>query len=169
MIKGYKCFNKNLINRYGIPFEIGKIYSTNGEIKFGNNGNGFHMCVNLEDTLRYFDGFHDEIDICEVIGFGQYIMFEDYFYDYYDMYSFEKIQIIKKLSREEIIELMLNTHEYRVIRFIQGYKLTQNEILLFKNKFANNISILNAISYYQEGDLDVYSKSNITRIRKKNI
>ena len=40
----------------------------------------------------------DEIDICEVIGFGQYIMFEDYFYDYYDMYSFEKIQIIKNMA-----------------------------------------------------------------------
>lgn len=64
---------------------------------------------------------------------------------------------------------MLNAHEYRIIRFIQGYKLTLEEIALFKNKFANNISILNAISYYQEGNLDVYSKSNITRVRKKNI
>lgn len=169
MIKGHKCFNKNLVNRYGILFEIGKIYSVTGEIKFGNNGNGFHMCTNLEDTLRYFDGFNDEIDICEVIGFGKFIMFEDTYYDYHDMFSVEKIQITKKLSREEIIEKMLNSHEIRVIRFIQGYKLTLEEIELFKQKFNNSINVINAISYYQEGNLDVYSKSNITRTRRKNI
>lgn len=70
MITGYKCFNKDLINRYGMQFEVGKIYSVNGNISFGNNGNDFHMCVRLEDTLRYFDSFTQEIDICEVIGYG---------------------------------------------------------------------------------------------------
>ena len=48
MIKGYKCFNKGLINRYGKKFEVGKIYHQDGDIKFGINGNGFHMCSNLE-------------------------------------------------------------------------------------------------------------------------
>ena len=169
MIKGYKCFNKNLINRYGIPFEVGKTYSASGDISFGNNGNGFHMCLNLEDTLRYFDGFNSEIDICEVIGDGNFVLFEDNYYGYYDMYSVEKIQIIKKLSREEIIDKMLNSIEFRVIRFIQGYKLSPFELQLFKDRFANNISILNAISYYQEGNLDIYSESSPSRKRKKNI
>ena len=169
MIKGYKCFNKNLINRYGIPFEVGKTYSASGDISFGNNGNGFHMCLNLEDTLRYFDGFNSEIDICEVIGYGNFVLFEDNYYGYYDMYSVEKIQIIKKLSREEIIDKMLNSIEFRVIRFIQGYKLSPFELQLFKDRFANNISILNAISYYQEGNLDIYSESSPSRKRKKNI
>lgn len=169
MIKGYKCFNKNLINRYGIPFEVGKTYSASGDISFGNNGNGFHMCLNLEDTLRYFDGFNSEIDICEVIGDGNFVLFEDNYYGYYDMYSVEKIQIIKKLSREEIIDKMLNSIEFRVIRFIQGYKLSPFELQLFKDRFANNISILNAISYYQEGNLDIYSESSLSRKRKKNI
>ena len=54
---GYKCFNENLTNRYNTKFEIGKIYHVNGNIKFGNNGNGFHICKNLEDTLRYFNSF----------------------------------------------------------------------------------------------------------------
>ena len=169
MIKGYKCFNKNLINRYGIPFEVGKTYSASGDISFGNDGNGFHMCLNLEDTLRYFDGFNSEIDICEVIGDGNFVLFEDNYYGYYDMYSVEKIQIIKKLSREEIIDKMLNSIEFRVIRFIQGYKLSPFELQLFKDRFANNISILNAISYYQEGNLDIYSESSLSRKRKKNI
>ena len=60
---GYKCFNENLINRYGTKFEIGKIYHANGNIKFGNKGNGFHLCKNLEDTLRYFKSFNYKINI----------------------------------------------------------------------------------------------------------
>lgn len=150
MIKGYKCFNKNLINRYGFQFEVGGIYSVNGEVKYGNNGNGFHMCVNLEDTLRFFDGFNGEIDICKVIGFGKCILSIDTHYDYYDMYSVEKLQIIKKLSREEIIKIGLNLPEYRVTRFIQGLKLMEEEIELFKTKFANSKSVLEVISYYKK-------------------
>ena len=169
MIKGYKCFNKNLINRYGMSFEVGMTYSVDGDVRFGNNGNGFHMCTNLEDTLRYFDGFNTEIDICEVIGSGNFVLFEDNYYGYYDMYSVEKIRIIKKLSREEIINIILNSYEFKVIRFIQGYKLLPEELELLKIKFANNISIMNAISYYQEGNLDIYSESSYSRARKKNL
>ena len=53
-IIGYKCFDKGLINKYGKKFSVGKIYIMLGTIKFGINGNGFHIflsfhnkCVNL--------------------------------------------------------------------------------------------------------------------------
>ena len=35
-------------NNYGKKFSVGKIYITSGTIKFGNNGNGFHLCKNIE-------------------------------------------------------------------------------------------------------------------------
>ena len=44
-IQTYKAFNKvdgKLVNRYKRVFEIGKEYFIEGEIRFGNNGNGFH-------------------------------------------------------------------------------------------------------------------------------
>ena len=165
MIKGYKCFNKNLINRYGMSFEVGMTYSVDGDIRFGNNGNGFHMCTNLEDTLRYFDGFN--LKLCP--NCNSELLFEDNYYGYYDMYSVEKIKIIKRLSREEIINIILSSYEFKVIRFIQGYKLLPQELELFKIKFANNTSIMNAISYYQEGNLDIYSENSYPRTRKKNL
>lgn len=65
-VLGYKCFNKDLTNSYGTIFEIGQIYTIQGDIKFGTKGNGFHMCKRLEDTLRYFDGIHNEVSICLV-------------------------------------------------------------------------------------------------------
>ena len=77
MFYGYKCFDKELINRYGTIFEVGKLYHSDNEIKFGNDGNGFHVCKRLEDTLRYFDAMNGEVDIAKVKCYGNYQKYED--------------------------------------------------------------------------------------------
>ena len=41
-VRGYKAFNIDATNRYGKPFTEGETYQVEGEIKFGNDGNGFH-------------------------------------------------------------------------------------------------------------------------------
>lgn len=161
MVFGYKCFNKDLTNRYGFKFEVGKTYSVVGEIKFGVNGNGFHMCKNIEDTFRYYDAMKGEVSVCEVIGLGKMVSLYDEYNGYYDMYSVEKIEIIRLLSREEIIEMALNFGEERVNRFIQLYRLTSSEIILFKEKFEKYSMVINYIAYYQEGDKDVFRRKLI--------
>ena len=65
MVLGYKCFNEDLTNRYGFKFEVGNTYKVDGIIKFGIDGNGFHMCERLEDTLRYFDAMNLDVSVCE--------------------------------------------------------------------------------------------------------
>ena len=157
--RGYKAFNKNLTNRYGKQFEIGKTYSTQGKIKFGNNGNGFHFCTNIEDTLRYFDEMED-IVIIEVTSNGEVDVYNDEYNGYYDMYSAQNITIDRIIERKELIEMFLTkiTSEPRVFRFIQHYKLTEEEIEMFKLKYASSIKIMNAILYYQEGQKDIYKE-----------
>ena len=157
MINGYKCFNKNLINRYGKKFEVGKIYYVDGIIKFGNNGNGFHFCRNLEDTLRYFD-VTNETEICQVRGFGKLVVYNDEYNGYYDMYAAEKILVEKIMTREEIIDYALKLDNLRVVRFLMFYPLTREELNLFKEKFKNYINVLDAIKYYQEKDINVYKR-----------
>lgn len=39
MVKGYKCFNSDMSNCYGFKYNIGNIYYSYGDIKFGINGN----------------------------------------------------------------------------------------------------------------------------------
>lgn len=157
-IYGYKCFNKDMTNRYGKPIEIGKTYSTTNEVKFGNDGNGYHFCKNMEDTFRYFPATEEEVSVCYVKGFGNIDEYEDDYNGYYDMYAAESIEIIKKLERNEIINYALNLPSYRVERFIQTFKLNNDEIELFKDKFSKNIDVINAISYYQLGDKEVYNR-----------
>lgn len=161
MVFGYKCFNKDLTNRYGFKFEVGKTYSVVGEIKFGVNGNGFHMCKNIEDTFRYYDAMESEVSVCEVIGLGKFVSLCDEYNGYYDMYSVKMIKIVRLLSREEIIKMILGFSEERVIRFIQLYGLTSSEIILFKEKFKKYRRVMDYIAYYQEGDKDVFKRKLI--------
>lgn len=155
---GYKCFNKDMTNRYGRKMEVGKIYNTPYNVKFGNDSHGFHFCKNLEDTFRYFNATEEEVSVCFVRGFGQIDEDEDNYNGYYDMYAAENIEIIRKLSREEIISYELNQYEERVIRFIQTFKLNDDEIFLFQEKFSNNRNVINAINYYQLKDENAYKK-----------
>lgn len=157
-VKGFKCFDKNLVNHYGIKFSVGSLFLTSGAIKFGLHGNGFHMCKNLEDTLRYYDTMNDEVRICEVLGGGDIKEYCDEYYGYYDMYAVSRLLITKELTRDEIINYGLNLNNIRVLRFLSGYKLTFEELNLFKNKFQNDVTIQQFIEYYQENKLDAFMK-----------
>lgn len=158
MIMGYKCFNADLTNNYGFQFEIGRTYSVSGTVKAGTNGNGYHMCKNIEDTFRFYGVRNPEVAICEVIGSGQKVLFHDEYNGYYDMYSVERIKLVRQLSRDEIVELGLSMGELRARRFVEVFKLNPEEIDLFKRKFDGYPQVLQAIAYYQEGDAQVYQR-----------
>ena len=155
-IIGYKCFNEGLINRYGYQFSEGMTYHANNEIHYRKNG--FHMCVNLEDTLRYFDAFNENVDIALVRGFGNRCGYIDEYNDFYNIYAVENITILHVLTHEEIINYALNLDSVRLKRFISLYKLNPMEIDYFKNRFCNDERIILAIEYYQENKKDVYRK-----------
>ena len=155
-VKGYKCFHNGLTNSYGRNFSIGQIYISSKILKFGNNGHGFHFCKNIEDTFRFFDTENKDVCVCEVTGSGKIIECNDEYNGYYNMYCAEKLKIERLLTREEVIHIGLNLNDIRVKRFISTFSLTEEEIQLFKEKYSNNIDILNAIAYYQENDKDVY-------------
>ena len=127
---GYKAFNSDLTNRYGQKFEVGKTYHANGPIRWGNYGNGFHFCHNLEDCLCYFDASLG-VEIAKVRGYGTIKAYNDEYYGYYDMYVCEYLDVIKVLSREEIINELLKTTEERWERFCRNYNLTEEEKELF--------------------------------------
>lgn len=150
----YKCFNADMTNRYGQKFEIGKKYRINGNIKFGIYGNGFHVCKNMEDTFRFFDS--NSFCLCEVIASGKIDLFEDEYYGFYDMYAVEYIEITRIISREEIIKYMLNNYPDRVIRFIQLFKLYDEEIVRFENKFKDCDEVIDNINYYQHQKIKIY-------------
>ena len=168
-IHGYKAFNKGLTNRYGKEFKAGETYTIDGPLKFGNNGNGFHFCERLEDTLRYFPAMKEEIDIAQVTALGNLEEYEDNYYGYYDMYCTDKIRIDRVLDREEIIRMFLDENNFRVMRFIQGFKLSPDELELFKLRYETNECVMNTIAYYQEGDEDIYSKKLHKKTKKVKI
>ena len=58
--------------------------------------------------------------------------YDDEYYGYYDMYVCENLRIVRVISREEIISMMLNTYDLRKERFIRDFNLTEEELELFK-------------------------------------
>ena len=167
MFQGYKCFEKGLINRYGFSFKEGVEYHSENSIKFGNNGNGFHVCLRLEDTLRYFDAMDHEVDIAKVSCHGNYDSYEDDYNEYYDMYAFEYMKIDKVLTRKEIMEYALQLPELRANRFLSLYRLTEEEKEIMKQLYVDKPTLLKTISYYQDGNKDTYLQESKAYSLKK--
>ena len=165
VVKGYKCFNGNKTNRYGVPFEEGKDYHVDGEIRFGNKGNGFHMCVHLSDVFRYFDTSDNDFCVAEVTCKGKFQLreFPDDFEGYYDMYAFSDMHIDKFLSREEIISKMLEAPYNDVKKFLRTFVCTEDEIRLFINKYKVDIDILSIILFYHYKNRGTYYMSEEER------
>lgn len=155
-VKGYKAFNSNATNRYGKPFTEGETYKIDGEIKFGNDGNGFHMCTALSDVFRYVNATEEDVLVAEVTGRGANAKYDDVYYGYYDMYSFEEMTIDRFLSREEVIEKMLNSPAHEVIKFLMTFKLNESEKIFFARKFRGELNVIKALLYYQFGCTEVY-------------
>ena len=156
MVKGFKCFDKGLTSRYGDKYEVGKTYHDEKIVKFHEGG--FHMCTNLEDTLRYFDAINGDVDIALVTGDGEINKYDDEYNEFFDMYAVEYLTIDRVLSRDEIIEYVLKLPPYRVKRFITLFSLTPDEIELFKEKFYKDYLVLDAINYYQNDEFREYAK-----------
>ena len=160
-IIGYKSFNKDFETFNNIKMEPNKIYETDDNIKYHRHG--YHFAERLEDTLRYVNGLEEEIIICRIKALGKIDWYDDEYYGYYDLGCTNKILIDKLLKREEIIDYALKLYEYRLIRFIRGYKLTKEELEFFKKTFINNDNIINNILYYQEKDYEVFNKKYILK------
>lgn len=152
-LTGYKALNSDFTNRYGLKFEIGKLYKVQNEIKFGTCGNGFHFCENFEDTLRYFDAIDDDIILTKVEATGKIVEYNDEYYGFYNMYCSEKIKVLEIIDRKEIIEMAKNLSSYygliRFTRFISLYKLTEEEQIYLINNSNDKEKVKCLMKRYQ--------------------
>lgn len=169
---GYKCFNNDMTNIYGDKFEVGKKYFLKGELKIGTRGNGFHIAENLEDTLKYYGALNPDIVVCEVIGGGDILSDWDDYYGFLK-YAVSELEIVRIIPREEIINMALQFNDERAFRFVQLFKLNEDEIKLFEEKFSSYLRVLKAIEYYQKGNKKVYQlnykfgSNYLKRIKKR--
>lgn len=128
VIQGYKAFklvDDKLTDRYGNTYELGENYHIDGDIKFHENG--YHFCLNPEDTLRYVDGFNDNVVVASILGSGTLYRYGDEYYDYDNMYASSDMGILKVFSKEELIDNQVkNSHNIK--RFIDGYNLNLDDL-----------------------------------------
>lgn len=128
VIQGYKAFvlkDDKLTDRYGNTYELEKQYHVDGDIKFKKNG--YHLCINPEDTLRYVDAFNDNVVITSVLGSGNLNRYDDDYYEYDDMYAVSDMKILKMYTKEELLENQAKASR-NIKRFIDGYNLNLNDL-----------------------------------------
>ena len=110
----------------------------------------------------------NDVSICLVRGSGDMLVFSDEYYGYYDMFAATGLEVSKVLTREEIINMYLSVPSHRMVRFVQGFRLSEQEKELMRLSYCDDIDVVNAISYYQDGDKDVYSRERGRVYQKKN-
>lgn len=136
VIHGYKAFAADGTNIALETMPVGNYYY-DGQVKYGKNG--YHFAQNLEDTIRY-SGTSCPI-IAEVIASGVIDEGVDEYYGFYNIYVASNIEIVRYLTREEILQYALELNIERMKRFIVSYELTDEELNLFmqKNKMVEKI------------------------------
>lgn len=136
VIHGYKAFASDGTNIALETMPVGKYYY-DGQIKYGKCG--YHFAQNLEDTIRY-SGTSSPI-IAEVIASGVIDEGADEYYGFYNIYAASNIEIVRYLTREEILQYALGLNIERMKRFIVSFELTDEELNLFiqKNKMVEKI------------------------------
>lgn len=166
-IHGYKAFAPDMTNRFGKKFPVGK-YHVDGDISFGVHGNGIHFAKNIEDTIRYgkIDDGVGDVTIAEVIGSGIIVEGEDSYGGFYDLYCASDLEILRYLTRVEIINIALNLSPHRMERFVSYFRLTPQEMELF---YGIDLHVDAAIDYYQKGIKDVYYTENINKRFMRNV
>ena len=155
---GFKAFNSDCTNRYGMKFLENIEYSFDGQLQYGSSNNGFHFCENLEDSFRFFNSFEDDIVIGKIIADDKIVSKDDNFYGYYGLCVTNKIKVLKFMSREEVINYGLSLVGERLYRFIRGYKLTAGEIKILQDKFKDDYMAITNIEYYQLNDKEAFIK-----------
>ena len=174
-IHGFKSFGTDGRNINGITFEEGKIYHCDGEIVYGPLGNGYHMALNLEDTLRFSyncDGLVLDPIIALVIARGNIAenkLLDDDYAGYYDLFACSDLEIVKYLSRKEIIEYGRNLTSFSRERFLTHYKLLPEELEFFWDKkgFNNIVIITQQLGYDYEEARKMNNSPHVLSYKRK--
>ena len=155
---GYKAFTSDMLAMNDVKFSLNEPMHVDGIIKSGPiNGNGFHFCVNFEDTFRFVP-FDSDIILCEVMAYGTISKeYTDEYNGYYGIYSCSDMNIKRIISRKEIIQMASILPEYRLARFIQTYKLNYDELKIIREFVLNNYNLNNYVEYYQLNNKSVFN------------
>lgn len=160
-MKGFMCFYEDMTDLQNDSYEIGKTY------KEEDKGKKYVIYENLEDSLRNYHAEINDVIICIVEGLEGGRKIEDTQSEYIERYEFEKIKILKEVPREFIIEYALNLYEFRLMRFLQSFKLTDEEKDKFRLKFGSDLRMKSTIDYYINGKKDAYKEEIKNKSHKK--
>lgn len=132
IVHGYKSFNIGGTNVAGLVMPVGKYHYDKDIIP---TSQGFHFSAGLEDTLIFTDT--DEPLIAEVIGSNNVIEIKNIYPNSGIAYVTSDIEIVRYLTRDEILNYAFKLDDKRLINFLDRYNLSKDELDIFRMKSEN--------------------------------
>ena len=157
---GYKAFNKDLVDENGLEFEPWVRYEASNE---KNHISGFCFNINLEDSLEKFGGSDGDVCVAKVYTDGTLKYPEKKAYTENDCLMTDEIEVVKVLNRETIIEYGLNLSGERLQKFINNFRLTNEEIKMFCWKYPGNVNFRKHIKECQ----NKFNKPYVKKLPKR--
>lgn len=114
------------------------------------------MCSNFEDCFRYIDS--DKSIMAEVIGYGDMKEYDDEYYGYFNMYVAEFLKVVRLVTRDELINMAKMLPEERLVRFIQTFKMSDDETDKVLENSKGKVKVLKAVQYYHFGNKHIYEE-----------
>ena len=154
---GYKTFNKDKTNRYGKEFNEGKHYHVDGDIlaAFGKEGNGFYFCTHIADTFRFFPNDED-VKVGVINATGEIDSCVDDYNDY-EIFACSDMQLLRFLSREEVLQLIILDGRYSIEKAIKTYNLTNDEKDIILDNIRGDFQLINEVLWYCYDKKDIYT------------
>lgn len=153
---GYKAFKSDGTNRYGEKFEIDKKYHIDGNIlaRFGHEGNGYYYCTNIADVFRFFPP--DDVKVGVIEATGKIDRSHDEYNDY-EIFACSDMKLLKYLTREEVLNLVIMDGRYSIEKAIKTYKLTPEEKDTVLDSVRGDFLLMQQVLWYCYDKKDIFS------------
>jgi hypothetical protein len=153
---GYRAFNADCTNDLGEKFEVNETHHVDGVIsaKFGQKGNGYYFYTDLADVFRFEDP-DKEIKVAVVEASGSIDRVKDE-YNNYLRHACSDLKVIKYLSREEILNIVISEGVHSIDKFIRTYNLTNDETDVLLDNIRGENWLIERVLWYQGGMKDIH-------------
>ncbi len=161
-IKGYKIFQPDWTCR-GMKFEVGKVYEE--DITPECCKQGIHFCLKLEDCFIYYE-FNKQNKVAEVLALGEIDLDSKN-----SKCSTNKIQIIRELDWQEVMDLLKIERGYKIFppdwhfygQAFQVGKIYQEDVLpkYCEKGFHYCLDALDCLDYCNYGEKGDYKFAEV--------
>ena len=138
-VPGYKIFNGDMTNWYGLQFEEGRTYHTIRKP-------GFYYCTKLSEVFGVYFG-NPSVQVARVTGYIEEEREASFRKYSTTVRTAVSLRIDKILTREEIMQQVIADGESSIKDYLRYFPVTTEEEDYFVENYGDNEELMEIIAY----------------------